>query len=229
MAIFHFSIEVLKRSEGKSAVVAAAWRSNQVLYDERRGRTVRLPKGKAVLSSEILLPANVPPRFYNRATLWNAVEAAEVRKDSQLARIINVALPTELPEVAARELPAIFAREQLVPLGLPVDLTVSARPRAGDELALLHAYLMFPTRRFGPEGPTAKQRPPNFRAELIAWRQAWAGIVNASLAQVGRSERVDHRSNVARGIAAAPAEHVGLAATNMARRGLKPDRAPTPD
>ena len=46
MAIFHFSIEVLKRSEGKSAVVAAAWRANQTLFDERVGRTVKMPKGK---------------------------------------------------------------------------------------------------------------------------------------------------------------------------------------
>ncbi|MGK3681401.1 MobA/MobL family protein, partial [Escherichia coli] len=34
----------------------------------------------------------------NRAELWNAVEKAECRKNSQLAREIELAIPRELPQ-----------------------------------------------------------------------------------------------------------------------------------
>jgi len=33
----------------------------------------------------------------NREALWNAVEASELRKDSQLARLIEVGLPIGFP------------------------------------------------------------------------------------------------------------------------------------
>ncbi|MGK3595733.1 MobA/MobL family protein, partial [Escherichia coli] len=36
----------------------------------------------------------------NRAELWNAVEKAERRKNSQLAREIELAIPRELPQDA---------------------------------------------------------------------------------------------------------------------------------
>ncbi|MGK3681341.1 MobA/MobL family protein, partial [Escherichia coli] len=42
--------------------------------------------------------------------LWNAVEKAECRKNSQLAREIELAIPRELPQDAARETVLAFVR-----------------------------------------------------------------------------------------------------------------------
>ena len=93
MAIFHFSIEVLKRTEGKSAVSAAAWRANQKLFDNRLGRTANMPKDKRVIFKKILAPPSTPPDLLDRGVLSNAVEATGRQRNSQLARIINAALP----------------------------------------------------------------------------------------------------------------------------------------
>jgi hypothetical protein len=42
-----------------------------------------------------MLPKNAPKEYADRETLWNAVDRIETRKNSQLSREINVALPKE--------------------------------------------------------------------------------------------------------------------------------------
>lgn len=64
----------------------------------------------------------------------------------------------------------------------------------------------------------------NTRKKLFEMRALWADILNQMLEEGGHAERVDHRSNKAQGIAAEPGDHVGVIATQMARRGEKPDR-----
>ena len=53
-----------------------------------------------MVHSEIVLPADAPPWMADRERLWNAVEAAETRKDAQLAREIQLAIPRELDRQA---------------------------------------------------------------------------------------------------------------------------------
>ena len=84
MAIFHFSAKVIGRSSGRSAVAAAAYRAGEQLHDERIDRTHDFTNKAGVLHSEVMLPKGAPEAFGDRATLWNAVEAAEKRKDAQL-------------------------------------------------------------------------------------------------------------------------------------------------
>src|SRR3954453_3778746 len=96
VAIYHFSAKLISRSSGRSAVAAAAYRSASALLDERVARTHDFSDKADVIPSEILLPASAPERWADRATLWNVVEAAEKRKDAQLAREVEFALPREL-------------------------------------------------------------------------------------------------------------------------------------
>ena len=77
MAIFHFSAKVIGRSSGRSAVAAAAYRAGERLHDERIDRTHDFTNKAGVLHSEVMLPKGAPEAFADRATLWNAVEAAE--------------------------------------------------------------------------------------------------------------------------------------------------------
>jgi len=86
MAIFHFSVKIISRSTGRSAVAAAAYRSASQLHDERLDRDHDFSNKAGVVHSEVMLPGGAPERLTDRAVLWNAVEAVEKRRDAQLAR-----------------------------------------------------------------------------------------------------------------------------------------------
>ena len=96
MAIYHLSAKIVSRSEGRSAVAAAAYRSGQSLHDHRTAQTFDYTHKAGVDYSEILAPPQAPSWVHNREQLWNAVEQAEHRKDAQLAREVELGLPIEL-------------------------------------------------------------------------------------------------------------------------------------
>jgi len=96
MAIYHFSGTVISRSQGRSAVACAAYRAAERLHDERYDKTHDYSRKEDVAYTEILLPEGAPAWMQDRQTLWNAVESCEKRKDAQLAREFNFALPREL-------------------------------------------------------------------------------------------------------------------------------------
>ncbi|HEY9757434.1 MAG TPA: MobA/MobL family protein [Oculatellaceae cyanobacterium] len=92
MAIYHLSAQIVSRSQGRSAVAAAAYRSGSELYDSRLEKSHNFSKKNDVLGKEILLPEGAPEWMGEREPLWNAVETKENRKDAQVAREINIAL-----------------------------------------------------------------------------------------------------------------------------------------
>ena len=85
MALFHFTVDQTKRSEGQSAIASAAYRSGEKLYSEYYGEYSDYTRKGGVICSDILLPPHAPPEYANRQTLWNAVEKAERGKNAQLA------------------------------------------------------------------------------------------------------------------------------------------------
>ena len=93
MAIYHFSAQIISRSQGRSSVAAAAYRAAEKIVDETTGLTHDFTKKNDVIQSEILLPMGAPEWMAHRSELWNAVEQSEKRKDAQVAREINIALP----------------------------------------------------------------------------------------------------------------------------------------
>ena len=101
MAIYHFTAKVIKRSHGRSAVAAAAYRAGESLADEERERTFDYSYKSEVIHSEIILPESAPKWMRDRQKLWNAVEAREQRQDAQVAREIEFALPQELSQAEA--------------------------------------------------------------------------------------------------------------------------------
>src|SRR3954454_16182247 len=112
VAIYHFSAKVIGRSGGRSAVAAAAYRSGSALLDEREARTHDFSQKADVVHSEILLPEGAPERWLDRGVLWNEVEAVEKRKDAQLAREVEFALPRELSREEGVALACDFVAEQ---------------------------------------------------------------------------------------------------------------------
>jgi MobA/MobL family len=66
------------------------------LHNERYDRWHDYTHKQDVAHTEILASENTPDFLHHRETLWNSVEANEKRKDAQLAREFNFALPREL-------------------------------------------------------------------------------------------------------------------------------------
>ena len=73
----HIPVSIIKRSEGRSAVAAAAYRSGTKLTNEWDGLTHDYTRKSGVVHAEIMLPAHAPPEFADRYTLWNSVEPVE--------------------------------------------------------------------------------------------------------------------------------------------------------
>ena len=93
MAIYHFSAKVISRAGGSSAVASAAYRSASRLRDDRLDRHHDFSNKNGVVHSEVLLPDGAPEEWRDRERLWNDVEAVEIRKDAQLAREVEFAIP----------------------------------------------------------------------------------------------------------------------------------------
>src|SRR3954452_14059656 len=124
MAIYHFSAKVISRANGSSALAAAAYRSASRLHDERLDRHHDFSNKAGVVHSEVMLPDGAPEHLSDREKLWNAVEAAEVRKDAQLAREIEFAIPRELDQAEGIRLAREFVKAEFVDRGMIADLNV---------------------------------------------------------------------------------------------------------
>ena len=224
MAIFHLSVKVISRASGRSAVAASAYRAAERLHDERLDRDHDFTNKDGVVHSEVMLPEGAPPEFADREKLWNAVEAAEKRKDAQLAREVEFAIPRELNKQQGISLAREFVEAEFVDKGMIADLNVHWDIGA-DGNPKPHAHVMLTMREVGKDGFGAKVRDWN-KAELVArWRERWADHVNQRLAELDIDARIDHRSLEAQGIALEPQDTIGPAASRIGGRGLEADRS----
>jgi|TARA_R110000765_G_scaffold277390_1_gene375306 hypothetical protein len=196
MAIYHLRASMISRSQGRSATAAIAYRVAERIEDRRTGLTFDYAARGGVDYTEILAPDHAPDWVRDRSELWNRVEEAETRKNSQVAREVRVALPAELTHEARVELVREFVREQFVDRGMVADIALHAPGRAGDERNH-HAHILLTTREIGSEGFTTKNRDWNAVEVLEGWREAWARDSNAALERAGIEDRVDHRTLVA--------------------------------
>ena len=218
MAIYHFSAKVVSRGKGQSAVAAAAYRSGDRLQDERTGEE-KFYHRQVMPETMILAPSHSPEWVKDRERLWNEVEKTEVRKNSQLAREINVALPIELSNDHQKELIQDFVQKEFVEKGMVADIAIHR-----DDLNNPHAHVMLTTREISPEGFTTKNRDWNNKELLNEWRQAWSNHANKALEREGNQERISHLSHEARGLEQLPTVHLGHIVHGMEQRGLKTDR-----
>jgi Ti-type conjugative transfer relaxase TraA len=178
------------------------------LYDELRERTVDYGRKQDVLYKEILLPDGAPVWMKDREKLWNAVERAEKRKDAQLAREFNFALPRELGKEQGIELAREFVKNEFVDRGMVADLFIhDGKTKDGEEQP--HAHVMLSLRRIEGDGFGLKERSWNAKESLLLWREAWAEYTNRYLALNGIEQRIDHRSLAEQGIELEPQKKIG--------------------
>lgn len=206
---------MFSRADGHSAVAAAAYRAGAVLHDERRGFTHRYHNRKGVVASFILTPPQAPETTRDRVLLWNAVEAAESRKNSRVAREIILALPHELPAPAREALARDMSLWLVERYNVAVDTSLHS-PVAGDghDPRNHHAHLLFTTREVTKDGLGKKTRILDDReqgpqeVELI--RIIWETLANDALEQAGLSHaKIDRRTLDDQGIDRIPQIHIG--------------------
>jgi Ti-type conjugative transfer relaxase TraA len=223
MAIYHFSAKVISRANGSSAVASAAYRSAERLHDDRLDRDHDFTNKSGVVHSEVMLPDGAPERLGDRSTLWNEAEATELRKDAQLSREVEFAIPRELSKQQGIDLARDFVREEFVEKGMIADLNVHWDIGA-DGLTKPHAHVMLTMREVGEDGFGKKGRDWN-KTELVQeWRERWADHVNEHLASLDIEARIDHRSLADQGIDLEPQNKIGPAASRMEREGLELER-----
>ena len=95
-------------------------------------------------------------------------------------------------------------------------------PSAAEAQGLVRADKHPKSIRYGRQNPISERW--NSEEQLVVWRAAWADVSNRHLERAGREERIDHRSNAARGLDEIPTIHEGVAAQALERKGIIPDR-----
>jgi ATP-dependent exoDNAse (exonuclease V) alpha subunit len=170
----------------------------------------------------------------DRASLWNAAESAETRKNARVAREYLVALPAELLPSQRVGLVKQFSQELADRYRFAVDFTIHApRDFPGSDPRNFHAHLLATTREVKVEGLGAKttldmndgsRRRLGLEPvimELLHVRERWAIVTNEALQSAGIAARIDHRSLEARGIDREPRPQIPRPAFEMERHGYR--------
>ncbi|EBT6708163.1 MobA/MobL family protein [Salmonella enterica] len=191
MAIFHMSAQTITRSKGHSSVAAAAYRHGEKLMDEHTGEIHDYSKKKGISDSVILIPESADRNFLKPAYLWNTIEKSEKRKDAQLAREFNIALPVEMTDEQKKALAIDFCQENFVKNGMIADIAFHKLDSDNP-----HFHVMLTTRLLTPDGAGfgQKERKWNDKELLEQWRKSWADAANEHMQKAGIDAHIDHRS-----------------------------------
>ena len=240
----HNEISIVQRSNRQSAVAAAAYQSGEKLFCEYDQEVKHYPEKRGIVHNEILLPANAPPEYADRSTLWNAAEAIEKQWNSQLARRWVLSIPREIPPDQYAALVRDFCNQQFVSKGMCVDFAIHDK---GDGNP--HAHVMLTMRAMDERGkwlpksrkvydlnengeriklPSGRWKSHkedtvdwNDRKYCEIWRHEWEVIQNRYLEANNRPERVDLRSYERQGLDIIPTVHEGAAVRQMEKRGIQ--------
>lgn len=237
MALFSWSMQIIKRSAGRSVIAASAYRAGERLHDERQNITHDYSHRSGVDHTEILLPADAPGWCdeLTREKLWNQVEAAEKRKDAQTARELRIMIPRELDPPDRITVVRDYLERSFVSKGMVADVAWHNKT-ASDGKDQPHAHVLLTMRPLTPAGFGPKARHdwipdpegrthPDGRPVMVvsnrdSWncpqyfeqcREDWEKVANAALERIGSEARIDRRSLLERGLSRLPEPALRLA------------------
>lgn len=234
MAIYHFSVKNISRSDGRSAVACAAYRAAEKLIDNKYGKVQDYTRKLGVELAQIYAPDNISTDLLSRNELWNAVEDRENRKDATLAREFEIAFPHELNQEQRKEMLNDLCKKIVQKYNVVVDAAIHAPHKNNDsDDRNYHAHILFTTRAIDLEtGLFADKKYRDFNKEkgsktVKEWRAEFAELTNHHLEKAGLSHVVvDHRSYAEQNIEKQATQHEGPAVTALRRQYEREKRKP---
>lgn len=243
MAVPHFSISIVARGSGRSAVLSAAYRHCAKMEYEREARTIDYTRKQGLLHEAFVIPADAPEwlrsmiadRSVSGASeaFWNRVEEFEKRSDAQLAKDVTIALPLELSAEQNIELVQDFVAQHITSQGMVADWVFHDAP--GNP----HIHLMTTLRPLIEDGFGSKKMAltgsdgnvlRNDSGKIVyqlwagglddfnAFRDGWFACQNRHLAFAGLDIRIDGRSFEKQGIELTPTIHLGVGTKAIERK-----------
>lgn len=243
VAVPHFSVSIVARGSGRSAVLSAAYRHCAKMDYEREARAIDYTRKQGLLHEEFVVPADAPEwlrtmiadRSVSGASeaFWNTVEAFEKRSDAQLAKDVTIALPVELSSAQNIALVQDFVERHITSKGMVADWVYHDAP--GNP----HVHLMTTLRPLTEEGFGAKKiavlgpdgvpmRNDSGKIVYTLWagsaddfnafRDGWFACQNKHLALAGLDIRIDGRSFEKQGIELTPTIHLGVGTKAIERK-----------
>ena len=175
---YRFSVKnIISRGKGQSVVASAAYISRAKFNDDELGKTFDYSKNKSpALVNEILAPAISQSWVKDGEQFWNRVQKTEYRKNSQLARPIELNLPHQLTVEQMIEVLRDFCYQIFVSDGMIVHFALhSPDTQNGGDNRNYHAHLLLTLRRTNEKGFCGnKVREWNKKSLLKEWREHWS-------------------------------------------------------
>ncbi|EOI6533999.1 MobQ family relaxase [Enterococcus faecalis] len=244
MAIYHFSMQVASRDNGKRSLIAmAAYRSGERLYSELYEKENYYGHRLVKPDAFILKPDYVPEEFGNREYLWNKMELAETSPNAQLCREVNIALPVELSNKDQKELVTSYVQKMFVSKGMIADVAIHR-----DDSNNPHAHIMLTMRKVDERGQilNKQKRVPvldehgkqvynekghrktvsikttdwDKKELLLEARKEWANMTNNLLRKRGIDEQITEKSHKELGKKELPTIHEGVLSRKLEERGV---------
>lgn len=243
MAVPHFSVSIVARGSGRSAVMSAAYRHCARMDYEREARVIDYTRKQGLLHEEFVVPADAPEWLRSMIAdhsvsgaseaFWNKVERFEKRADAQLAKDITIALPLELTDEQNIALMRDFVESHITAKGMVADWVYHDAP--GNP----HVHLMTTLRPltedgfgakkvavFGPDGNPIRSDAGKIVYELWAggaddfnaFRDGWFTCQNRHLGLAGLDIRIDGRSFEKQGVELTPTIHLGVGTKAIERK-----------
>ncbi|MDX0760613.1 Dtr system oriT relaxase, partial [Sinorhizobium medicae] len=243
MAVPHFSVSLITRGSGRSAVLSAAYRHCAKMAYQREARTIDYTRKTGLLHEEFVIPDNAPEWLQSMITdrsvsdaaeaFWNKVEDFEKRSDAQLAKEVTIALPIELTAAQNIALVRDFVEQHISAKGMVADWVYHDAP--GNP----HVHLMTTLRPLtqqgfgakkvavlGPDGYPIRNDAGKIVYELWAGslddfnalRDGWFACQNRHLTLAGLDIRIDGRSFEKQGIELVPTLHLGAGTKAIERK-----------
>lgn len=226
------------RGKGHSSVAAAAYRLGVKLRDERTGIAYDYArKGvDGVAASVHVVPDNAAEELRDVSSCWNAAEAAENRKDSQVCRDFRESVPLGLDEAAATSMMHDWASYLSNRYNTPITAALhrdNARDVTGrmkdEEQRGFHIHGLMPTRALGEDGhlgPKLNQLSNSRLSsiEIEQCRSDWSKLCNDYAQRYGLNQTYTHLSHERLGDGLEAQVTLGVAASAMERRGVETDK-----
>ena len=215
MAIGHLAVRVHSRGNGRSTAAGLAYRHGAELVDKTTGEVHDYRKRVRGDSADVLeWGVESPSRWKGLDDLQylaDRIEEAEKRKDSQLFRDVQIALPHELDDSRRIDLCIHFARLLTYRYDTPAAWAIhgphslkkkkyrrnrSYSERMDEDVRNIHVHISLPTRALDSSGEAFAAKLTNLSdwpegpREIAFMRNTWQDMANKNLEEAGIDARV---------------------------------------